>query len=86
MFYIDVPYTYDYNWSAGKNVNAVLEQMLPASRVEFICNSGGKISTGDLYSVELHEWDTPVTFYLRTGLKLLVENEAIQQYRARRRA
>jgi hypothetical protein len=42
---------FELDWNYGTNCNEVLKNMLPAYNVEFIRNSGAKLSEGDLYRV-----------------------------------
>lgn len=85
MFYIDVPYSHSYDWSLAGAADTILQISLPAKNVKFICNNLAKISKGDLYMVQLLDSDDEVTFYLRTGFKLIPENFVIADYKRRGR-
>ena len=85
MFYIDVPYGHEYDWNLALSADAILQISLPAKNVKFICNKLAKISKGDLYMIELLDSDDEVTFYLRTGFKLIPENFVIADYKRRGR-
>lgn len=67
--YIDVPNDFKYNWSLGKDVDAVLTNMFNVP-IEFVVNSLAKITKGDCYRVTLDSEDDVLFFLLKTGFKL----------------
>lgn len=50
--YLDIDHSkYILDWKYGSGCAEVLEKMLPIHKVEFIRNSGARLSDGDLYRV-----------------------------------
>jgi hypothetical protein len=50
--YLDIDHSkYELDWKYGAKCETVLEKMLPIHKVEFIRNSGARLSDGDLYRV-----------------------------------
>lgn len=79
--YIDLPWDRKHNWSISKNVEEVVRHEFDLKTCDFICNSMAKVSSGDLYEVTLQDHEDIAVFYLRTGVKLISETEAILAYR-----
>lgn len=77
--YIDVPNSFNYDWTKGKHVNAVLENMFNVPKVEFITNSYGKITTGDCYRVTLKTEEDTLFFLIKSGFTV-VDERKISKY------
>jgi hypothetical protein len=67
-FYIEVPNNYKYDWSIAKIAHEVLSTEYNAA-IEFICNTGARISEGDVFSVTTENVGDELFFLLKTGFK-----------------
>lgn len=82
-FYIDVTYTYDYDFSVHKTVESSLMFDIKAQDVKFICNSYARVSSGDLYEITLFEEDDIISFILRTEFIPARNIDEIEKYRSK---
>lgn len=73
VFYVDVPYTYDYVWGRLRSGPDVLTRDFGV-KFEFICNSNAKISEGDVHRVTVKDYKDEVFFLLKTGFKKVNTN------------
>ena len=79
IFYVDVPYDYDYKFDASSQLgDAVLTRDFGV-KFKFICNGGGGISKGDAHRVEVNSEAEETFILVKTGWTKL-NNKVVKDY------
>lgn len=82
--YIDHPAgLYDYEFLPGEKTGTDVVSRKLGHKATFICNSYAKISTGDIYEIDINEEDM-IIFLLKHQYKL-IPNSVVEQYKNRKR-
>lgn len=80
IFYVDVPYDYKYNfkrWGVEYGDEVLSRDF--NTKIEFICNSGAKISHGDCHRIIVDTEKDELFFLITSGFEK-IPTEIVEKY------